>query len=251
MVNSAEKMKFRISVWEKLRHVAKPDSRFHYDFSHFIPDFEGSELCVEKVREMSLYKRSRLLFITPDNCLEQLREAAIIDGKTFVMPTYGIRRGFILLERRLVPHGKEDFAASLDGAERFGVRVSLRDIASLGKFDMVFTGVSLVNTSGVRFGKGEGFFDLEWGMLSEIGVVDDMTPVVVIAHDVQVIEANLPVEPHDTVADIIVTPSRVIFTGSKMKKPKGINWALVTKEMLEEIPPLRELAEMKGIKIEK
>lgn len=245
-----EKARLRKNVWEKLKQVAVPDSRFHYEFSHFIPDFEGSELCVEKVREMDIYKNSKLLFITPDNCMEKLREKAIVDGKTFVMPTYGIRRGFVVLERKLVPVGKEDFAATLDGAEKFGKRISLKDIAYPCKFDIVFTGVSLVNTAGMRFGKGEGFFDLEWGMLSEVGSVDELTPVVVIAHDVQVVEIDLPVEPHDTVADIIVTPTRVIFTGSKFKKPKGVNWKLITKEMLEEIPPLKELAEMKKVKLE-
>lgn len=251
MASPVEKARFRRSVWERLREVAKPDSRFHYDFSHFIPDFEGSELCVEKVREMEIYRRSGFLFITPDNCLEKLREAAIIDGKRFVMPTYGIRRGFVLLERRLVPPGREDFAAALDGAERFGARISLKEIASLGKFDVVFTGVSVVNTAGVRFGKGEGFFDLEWGMLSEIGAVDELTPVVVIAHDVQVVEADLPAEHHDTVADIIVTPTRVIHTGGRGRKPKGIDWSLVTSEMLDQIPPLKELAEMRSTRLDK
>jgi 5-formyltetrahydrofolate cyclo-ligase len=243
----AAKEHFRKTVWERLREVARPDSRFHFDFAHFIPDFEGSELCVQKVREMEIYQKAELLFITPDNCMEKLREQAIIDGKEFIMPTYGIRRGFILLNRQLVPQGKEDFAASLDGAERFGKKVSLKDIASMGKIDLVFTGVSVVNKNGIRFGKGEGFFDLEWGMLSEIGVVDDETPVIVIAHDVQVLDVELPFESHDTIADIIVTPTRVIYTERKVRKPKGINWALVTEEMLEHIPPLKELAEMKGL----
>lgn len=246
---SIAKDSYRRIVWEKLREVAKPDSRFHYDFSHFIPDFEGSELCVQKLCEMDLYRKARLLFITPDNCMEKLRERAIMDGKEFIMPTYGIRRGFVLLNRQLVPPGKEDFAASLDGAERFGKRVSLRDIAAMGKIDLVLTGVSVVNQAGVRFGKGEGFFDLEWGMLSEIGVVDDSTPVIVFAHDVQVVDADLPAEEHDTVADIVITPTRIIIPKQRARKPKGINWALITKEMLENIPPLRELAEIKGLQI--
>jgi len=245
---SAPKELYRKTVWEKLREVAKPDSRFHFDFSHFIPDFEGSELCVQRLREMDIYRRSRFLFITPDNCLEKLREQAILDGKEFIMPTYGIRRGFVLLNRQLVPQGKEDFAATLDGAERFGKRITLREIASMGKIDLVFTGVSVVSRKGVRFGKGEGFFDLEWGMLSEVGVVDDSTPVIVFAHDVQVLDVDLPFEPHDTIVDLVITPTRVMFAEHRTRKPKGINWALVTEEMLENIPPLRELAEMKGLR---
>ena len=35
--------RLRRVVWDKLVKVAKPDSRFHFDFSSFIPDFAGSE----------------------------------------------------------------------------------------------------------------------------------------------------------------------------------------------------------------
>ena len=34
----------------------------------------------------------------------------------------------------------------------------------LGKIDLMLTGASAVSKNGVRFGKGHGFFDLEWGM---------------------------------------------------------------------------------------
>ena len=37
------------------------------------------------------------------------------------------------------------------------------------------TGASAVSLDGVRFGKGHGFFDLEWGMFTDMGIVDDDT----------------------------------------------------------------------------
>lgn len=37
---------------------------------------------------------------------------------------------------------------------------------------------------GVRFGKGHGFFDLEWGMFSDLKLVDENPPVVAVVHDV-------------------------------------------------------------------
>ena len=51
-------------------------------------------------------------------------------------------------------------------------------ITSRGRFDLLVTGASAVSMEGVRFGKGHGFFDLEWGMFTDVGIVDEATPVV-------------------------------------------------------------------------
>jgi 5-formyltetrahydrofolate cyclo-ligase len=69
-VSREEKAAYRLDVWERIRRYARPDSRFHWDFSKFIPDFKGSERCAERIRRLPTYRRARLLFITPDNCLE-------------------------------------------------------------------------------------------------------------------------------------------------------------------------------------
>ncbi len=231
----------RERVWRELKRYAKPDSRFHYDFSEFIPDFEGSERCASAVREMEEYASARLLFITPDNCLEKLRMYAILDEKPFIMPTYGIRRGFVYIDRSTVPEGKEDFAATLDGAERFGRYVTLSEIARMGRVDLLVTGASLVSVRGVRYGKGHGYFDLEWAMLREIGVVDDDTPIIAVVHDVQVAGEEVEADEYDTIVDYIVTPTRIIRVEERRPKPRGIDWSKVSPSMVEEIPPLREL----------
>ena len=44
-----DKENIRRQVWMQLHEVAKPDSRFHWDFNLFIPDFEGSAACVERL----------------------------------------------------------------------------------------------------------------------------------------------------------------------------------------------------------
>ena len=48
-VNPAARL--RRVVWDRLAQVAKPDSRFHLDFTSFIPDFEGSSKCVDVIRQ--------------------------------------------------------------------------------------------------------------------------------------------------------------------------------------------------------
>ena len=45
----------REQLWDGLRAVALPDSRFHMRFSEFIPDFSGSDTAIETaVAEASL-----------------------------------------------------------------------------------------------------------------------------------------------------------------------------------------------------
>ena len=41
-MNKQEKQQIRLKVWEKLKNVALPDSRFHLNFEEYIPDFEDS-----------------------------------------------------------------------------------------------------------------------------------------------------------------------------------------------------------------
>lgn len=40
--------------------------------------------------------------------------------------------------------------------------------------------------AGLRIGKGEGFADMEYGMMASMGAVDESTVVVTVVHDCQV-----------------------------------------------------------------
>ncbi|MGQ9543621.1 MAG: 5-formyltetrahydrofolate cyclo-ligase [Candidatus Bathyarchaeia archaeon] len=208
-----------------------------------MPDFEGSEKCAEKIRCMSIYRDAGLLMITPDNNLARLRELCILDGKTYIMPTYSIARGFLKISREQVPEGKEDFASTLDGADRFSKMITLSEISSL-KVDLVVTGCSIINLDGVRYGKGHGYFDLEWAMLREVGAVDEGTPIIVVAHDCQLVNEPIPRTEFDTIVDVIITPTREVKVKKKYKKPKGIIWERLEPSMFDLVPPLKELKEI-------
>lgn len=231
----------RQKVWKQLRTVAKPDSRFHYNFAEFIPDFEGSTQCASAIQAMDLYQQAENIFITPDNCLEKLREYCIYDEKPYIMPTYGIRRAFLKLTEERVPPHQEEFSSTLDGAERFGKRVGLQDIKK--QVDFMVTGACVVNKNGLRYGKGHGFFDLEWAMFRETGLVDQSTPVIVVCHEFQVVDQSFERKPYDTIADMIVTPKQVIRVETDYEKPEGIYWKQLPKDMISNIPPLQYLQE--------
>jgi 5-formyltetrahydrofolate cyclo-ligase len=234
----------RQQIWEKLRPVAKPDSRFHLDFAEFIPDFIGSERAVERVMDQPFY-RGRYVFVTPDNGLADLRRRMLEDDKTLVVSTYGIYRGFMLLDPSTIPAGQLPFAASLDGMELFGTPISLAALTSRGPFDFMVTGASAVSLNGVRFGKGHGFFDLEWGMFTDVGIAHENTSVTAVVHDVQVVEENLIPSETDILVDHIATPERFI-TASRAPRPHGIKWNLLSPQQLAATPPLQELRAMRG-----
>ena len=236
-----DKMSARKLVWEQLKGVAIPDSRFHLDFNQFIPDFHDSDIARTNLVELDLYKSANTVFVTPDNCLEGVREQILIDGKTQIMPTYGIRRGFVVVSPEDVGEDMVSYSVCLDNIEKTGHYVSLSQIRDNYKLDILITGASAVNYSGVRFGKGHGFFDLEWAMLSQIGVVSDSTPVIAFVHESQLVDVKLEVDEFDTVCDYIVTPKRVVNVEGHPKPTSGIIWNKLSDGMMNDIPPLQEL----------
>ena len=184
MENKVDAKEERIHIWEELLKVAKPDSRFSWKFSEFITDYEGSEKGNALLAETEMYQNAKTIFITPDNNLETLRERAFKDKKTVVMTNYGITRGFFLIAPGQIPEGKEEIASLLDGVQRYWKHQTLAQLKeSVGHIDMMVTGASAINTRGIRFGKGHGYFDLEWAMLSSEGIADEDTVIIGVGHD--------------------------------------------------------------------
>jgi len=224
-----------------MRPYAFPDSRFQLDFSQFIPGFEGGDIATQRVTRESAYQRAHYLFVTPDNALIPFRQCAIRDGKTMVIPSYGLHRGFLLLEPDNVPQGHETYAAWLDGVEHFGRTVTLAELKRRGRFDLAVAGASAVNAEGLRFGMGHRYLDIEWGIFAQIGVVDDDVPIATITHDIQYTTVTFPIESDDVLVDIIATPTAT-WRPSSRPKPSMLNWALVDSAILD-AAPLRELRE--------
>ncbi|KAE9369060.1 5-formyltetrahydrofolate cyclo-ligase [Stipitochalara longipes BDJ] len=243
--SESHKSIIRNKVWSQLRQVAFPDSRFHHDYSSFIADFAGSSRATELLTSLPAYQNAELLFIAPDNCIQELRHHALRDGKTVLVTTYGIRRGFWLLDPRVISQEKLDAASMLDGLEKVGQRVSLADIKNLSKkVDLMVTGTGAINPRGLRFGKGHGFFDLEWAMLYTLGVVDGTTQTIAVVHECQVLDEEFQGEEWDTGCDFVVTNARIIEVDEASKPTCGILWDKLQRDMLEDIEPLGELKNM-------
>lgn len=233
--------RYREQIWTELAKVARPDSRFHWDFHSFIADFEGSERCAQRIADLPCYKAPGMVFVTPDNSTEAFRLRLLRDGRPFLMTTYGIGRGFLRLDPSAIPPEDLRYAATLDGADRYGTPATLADIARGLRLGLLVTGGSAVSRNGVRFGKGHGFFDLEWALLSEIAVVDGATEIVDVVHDCQVVDEDLEPHSHDATVDWIVTPTATMRTSARPRPPGRVHWDLLIASPLGDLPPVREL----------
>jgi 5-formyltetrahydrofolate cyclo-ligase len=127
-------------------------------------------------------------------------------------------------------------ASSIEGAFRFGRAIRPEAMNSI---DLIICGTVATNRKGARIGKGGGYSDLEYGLARQARLVRESTPVVTTVHDLQVIDEELPILPHDIPVDFIVTPTEVIETRTTLARPKGIYWEYLTEEKLAAIPYLK------------
>jgi len=164
-----------------------------------------------------------------------------------LVTSYGIRRGFWLLDPKEITEEKWEMAALLDGMERLGRHVTLENIKYMCKnqrIPLMVTGTGAINHKGLRFGKGHGYFDLEWAILHTIGVVDQSTKTIAVVHECQVLDDELRGEEWDTGCDFVVTNERVIGVDGACKPICGVLWDRLEDGMLEDIEPLRKLKSM-------
>ncbi len=237
----------RMIIWSRLVQVARPDSRFHLEIAQFVPDFEDSDRCHEAVLALDVYKEANTLFVAPDNSVGVLRKAALDDGKTVLVPTYGMRRGIVLLDPSKIAASDRRFAATLDGMEELGETLALDALMhSVKPIDLLLTGATAVTLTGAHVGGGQAYLDLEWAILAELDLVGPSTPTVCLVHDCQVIDGDVTPGPFDVTIDVVVTPSGVHTTRCSWPRPTGITWDRLDEELLDELAYLAELQRRKS-----
>jgi 5-formyltetrahydrofolate cyclo-ligase len=204
-----------------------------------IPPFEGQNRAAERLRRWPQYRGARCLMVVPDEALLQVRANAIGDGKRLIVATPNLKDGFYLLDARGIPSGRWMRAVRPSGVQEHGRRLTTsRD--AVGTIDLLITGAVAVDLRGGRIGKGRGFFDLEYGILRQIGCIGPETPVVGVVHDSQILD-RVPTEEGDVSLDWIVTPERILPCQGGEPKPEGIPWGRLTDREIRQMRPLQEL----------
>jgi len=236
-----KRVQVRRLVSERLAAVAVPDSRFDLDVLQFVPDFAGSASAVARVRNLKWYRDARTVFVAPDNSLERLRAQALDDGKIVIVPTYGMRRGMIRLDPRSVRSEHRTTAATLDGMERYGRCLGIDELSRLRRIDFMITGATAVGSDGLHVGGGQAYLDLEWGILAELDLVDESTPVAAVVHPYQLIETAIPPGPFDLTVDLIALPDRTIRTHREHPRPAGLAWEAITFDLRNNVAYLADI----------
>ncbi|AAY79859.1 5-formyltetrahydrofolate cyclo-ligase [Sulfolobus acidocaldarius DSM 639] len=226
------KAEIREKIWSLLED--KNIASFPRPVFGRIPNFKGSKEAALRLREIVEYRKAKVLKVNPDSPQRWVREFALIDGKTVLVPTPRLKGGFYLLDPSKISDYKK--ASTISGFIYLG---ELVDIYSIPKVDLVVVGSVALTSRGDRVGKGEGYSELEYAILREIGKIDETTPVVTTIHDIQIVD-EIPTEVFDVPVDIIVTPTKVVYTTNKREKPKGIYIEYLTKEKIEDTPFLKE-----------
>jgi len=110
------------------------------------------------------------------------------------------------------------------------------------KIELIVAGSVAVRRDGARIGKGGGFSDLEFALLTELGLVGRWTTVATTVHPLQIVSETIPMLPHDIPLDLIVTPEETIRCPRRHRRPRGIMWSALTDEKIAEVPLLARLA---------
>ncbi|KAJ4701081.1 5-formyltetrahydrofolate cyclo-ligase [Melia azedarach] len=230
----------RKRIWDLMeaRNIAQNPRPVH----HRIPNFVGAALAAKNLGELNEFLVAGCVKVNPDSPQKQVRFLTLSGGKKLLTPQPRLRTGFFsVLESGMLSPSTINEACTSVGVAKYGKPIGLDEKI---KVDLIVIGsVAVDPKTGARLGKGEGFAELEYGMLRYMGAIDDSTPVVTSVHDCQLVD-DIPVEKlliHDVAVDIICTPTQVIFTNTTIPKPQGIYWDKLSPDKLGQIRILREL----------
>ncbi|MFB6173803.1 MAG: 5-formyltetrahydrofolate cyclo-ligase [Halobacteriales archaeon] len=230
------KQALRERVWDGLE--AAGIARFPFPPHGRIPNFAGAGEAADRLADTDEWRDTEALKANPDAPQLPARRRALHAGKTVYMAVPRLRDAEPFLELDPGRIDDLDAAPTVSSMDEYGRRVGPDAVAGI---DLVLVGSVAVAPDGARVGKGEGYSDLEYAVLAELGLVGPGTPVATTVHGRQVVD-GAPVEPHDVPLDLIATPERLLRTDAPHGRPDGIDPDRLPAERREEIPVLERFA---------
>lgn len=206
-----------------------------------IPNFKGAEQCAQRVAELDVWKRAKVIKANPDSPQRAIRNLALKQGKTLYMAVPRLREKKCFVELDPERIGKRLYeASSIKGAFELGRQVAVEEMKHV---DLILCGSVAARRDGARVGKGGGYSDLEYAITRELRLVGTRTPIITTVHPLQLVDEDIELKPHDIPVDFIVTPDESIATKSKLPRPKGVYWEHLDDEKISAIPLLRDAAQ--------
>ncbi len=233
-----DKAAARQCVWDLL--ATERVARFPFPPHGRIPNFAGAREAALRLLDHALFVGAAVLKVNPDAPQRPVREEALRRGQVVLMPTPRLRAGFRCLDPERIPKDEIARAASLSGSQRFGRELPLQ---GLPRIDAIVCGSVAVTRTGRRWGKGEGYSDLEFAILRELGHPE--VPVATTVHGLQIV-AELPWDPTDLPVSLIASPEVLVPVSKPPPSPERIDWTRLGEEDLLAMPVLRQLRELTG-----
>lgn len=236
----ATKAEARETLWQELtdRRLA----RFPFPVRGRIPNYKGAEAAAKNLFTLAPWRDARLLKINPDSPQRPVREEALRRGITYFMPTPRLKAGFRRFDPVRIPPDCFREAAALSSSEKWGELVPLADMPQV---DAIVTGSVAVTRGGKRCGKGEGYSDIEFAILRELG--HKAVPVATTVHDIMVV-GDFPRDDIDLPLSAIATPDGIIEIAAPFLAPEGIDWSRLSAEDLDDMPVLKDLKSLQNRK---
>jgi 5-formyltetrahydrofolate cyclo-ligase len=228
------KNEIREKVWSRLQE--QKVARFPGAEGR-IPNFIGAEACARVISQIQFWKNAKVLKANPDSPQRAIRQKALEEGKIIYMavPRLHSDKPFIELDPKKLKCSAY-VASSIKGAAKFGEPVDLDEVR---KIDLIVCGSVAVNRKGARVGKGGGYSDLEFALLTEEKKIGFHTPIVTSVHPLQIVNEDIPMTEHDIPLNQIVTPNESIEIVPAFPRPKVIYWAMLPPDKIEAIPVLK------------
>ena len=188
----SSKDEIREKVWSRLQ--AQKVARFPGAEGR-IPNFIGAEACAGILMQNSRWRHAKVIKVNPDSPQRAIRHKALQEGKIIYMavPRLHSDKPFIELDPKKLQCSAYA-ASSIKGATKFGRPVNLDEIR---KIDLIVCGSVAVNRKGARVGKGGGYSDLEFALLTEEKKIGAKIPVVTSVHPLQIVAEAIPMIEHD------------------------------------------------------
>ncbi|XP_046144317.1 methenyltetrahydrofolate synthase domain-containing protein isoform X1 [Osmia bicornis bicornis] len=243
LAQEVTKHSFRQKVWD---YLMKNDLvNFPLVVYDRIPNFKGAAEAALRTAELEEFKKAKVIKINPDKPQEPIRFLALEANKEILVPIPRLRSGLFLHITPVAGATKHELRnlskihGLLEAGKPLGVDSKIH-------VDLVILGSVCVSHDGYRLGKGKGFADLEYAIMTRMGAITQDTIVITTVHDCQVFD-RLPPElfkEYDVPVDIIVTPTQTIVVNPRLKKPNGIIWSMLSERRVKSMQVLQQLKEM-------
>jgi len=197
MSSGDPKESIRQKIWKFLED--KNIASFPRPCFNRIPNFVGSWIASEKIKQISEFNSSACVFCAPDFVLKRVREIVLESHKILAVALPHMVEFLQISERRNIKR-----ATSIKGFKKYGTPLN-REV------ELFVQGSVAVDRKGNRLGKGRGYGDREWFYLLNNNLLRPEVKVITLVHDEQIVEdfSDLMTET-DKKVDYILTPTTII-----------------------------------------